>query len=845
MASEFRKGGRLAEAERIYRDCMARHPRQPILLGQLGELLLQNGDGSSALPLLEQARQLAPGHAPFWLLETQCLLALGRPKDAKKVISEAIRKGLRHPLADDLLKRARSGDKPKPVRQTSLNDVVSDLENLLQARRYAQAEKVSAEMVHRHAKSPHIWYLLGMAVLLQGRQQDAIEPLRRALRLDPGMVPALYNLGYALEGLGRLDEALECYRRSVKAAPQLAEAHNNLGNILQQLKRHEEALSAYERALALKPRFAPFLKNRGDSLRDLDRLEEAAEAYQSATELQPDLTETYASLAYVLAQLKRYDESASVCRRAIERQPNAVDAHLGLANALRGLGQYEQAVAAYRRTLELRPDDVEVYKNLAGALRDAHRFDEAFEALKQALRINPSFGPAFNLMADIQLGLGRHDEALETYRSGLKTDPAGLFSMHSNLLLALNYQAGGTPESLLAEAMAFGAKAKSKAIPATRHDNSPDPARRLRVGLVSGDLGNHPVGFFLQNVLESLDSNRVELYAYATSDRKGAINERLRRSMPHWRDARVKTIDDEALARNIREDGIDILIDLAGHTGKNRLPVFAWKPAPVQVSWLGYLGTTGLDAMDYVLADNWALPLGEEDQFTESPWRLPESYICFSPPDLPVEVGGLPALEKGHVTFGCFNNLNKVTDQVIACWARILKLVPGSTLFLKTKSLDAADVREKIVGVFSRHGIDPERLILEGRFASHEDHFRAYHAVDIALDPFPYPGITTTVEALWMGVPVLSRKGDRFISHQGETILNNVGLPQWIAADEDEYVAKAVAFTNDLPALAALRAGLREQLLASPLCDAPRFAGNLEEALRGMWRIWCEKQQSV
>jgi protein O-GlcNAc transferase len=319
----------------------------------------------------------------------------------------------------------------------------------------------------------------------------------------------------------------------------------------------------------------------------------------------------------------------------------------------------------------------------------------------------------------------------------------------------------------------------------------------------------------------------------------------MRRAVHQWRDASIAKLNDEALANLIRTDGIDILIDLAGHTAKNRLPVFAWKPAPVQVSWLGYLGTTGLDAMDYVLADAWALPAGEEDQFTETPWRMPETYICFSPPDLPVEVGPLPALEKGNITFGCFNNLNKINDQVAACWARLLQLVPGARLYLKTKNLGTAAMREKLVARFAGLGIAPERLILEGEFASHEAHFQAYHQVDMALDPFPYPGITTTVEALWMGVPVLSMRGQRFISHQGETILNNVGMPEWIAADEDAYVAKAAAFASDTQALAVLRAGLRERLLASPLCDAPRFAHNFEDAMRGMWQKWCGQQKEA
>jgi len=841
-ALEYRKGGRPAEAAALYRQCLTQYPQHPALLGALGELLLQQGDFQAALPLLEQAKQAAPGHAPHWLMLTQCLLQLDRARDAKKIISEAIGKGLRHPLADELLRQARSGRPPKPGKPLPLNEALRQLEALFQAGRYAEVEAHGRELRRSHAKAPRLEYLLGLATLVQGRPQDALQPLQRAVELDPRLAAAQFNLGYALEGLGRLDQALQAYRRAVAVAPHLADAHNNLGNVLQKLKRHDEAVSAYEKALALRPETAQFHMNRGDALRDLARLEDAEAAYQTAIRLKPDLVEVYLNLAHVLELQGRDEASVDAFQRAIDLRPAYVEAHRGMGHVLRRLGRHEAAEAAYRRALELRTDDAELYIDLGKVLKEVSRYEAALDSFQRALALKPDSDSAFNQLAGTLLDMGRHDEAIEAYRRGLALDPDGLFYLHSNLLLMLNYQAGGTPQLMLAEARAFGEKAARKAAPFMHHDNVPAPGRRLRIGLVSGDLGQHPVGFFLLNVLESLDPDKLEVFTYETAERKDALNQRLRLSVQQWRDASVDKMGDEVLAKQIRADGIDILIDLAGHTGKNRLPAFAWKPAPLQLSWLGYLGTTGLDAMDYVLADAWALPAGEEDQFTETPWRLPESYICFSPPDLPVEVGPLPAPEKGSITFGCFNNLNKINDAVVACWARVLQAVPDAHLFLKTRYLGGIEGREKLTARFSRFGIAPERLILDGQFASHEAHFEAYHQVDIALDPFPYPGITTTVEALWMGVPVLSMRGQRFISHQGETILHNVGLPEWIALDEDDYVAKAAAFASDKQALAKLRAGLRERLLASPLCDAPRFARNFEEAMRGMWQKWCGQQ---
>jgi protein O-GlcNAc transferase len=844
LARVYRTGGRPAEAAALYRQWLARFPQQPDLLAEFAELLMQQGDFQDALPLLEEARRVAPGHAQLWLMLTQCLLALDRAKDAKKLITEAIGKGLRHPLADELLKQARSGKKGKPGKPVPLNEALRQMEALLQAGRYPEVETLGRQLQRDHAKVAQVWYLTGLAALLQGHLQDAILPLKRTVEVDPRLAPAQFNLGFALEGLGHLDEALEAYRKAAAAAPQLAEAHNNLGNVLKKLQRHDEALRAYEDTLELRPDIAEYHFNRGDVLRVLERLDEAAAAYEAAIRLKPDFSEAHANLGIVLHLLERNEAAVEALQRAVDIRPDYFEAWQSMGHTLRRLGRHADAADAYRRAAELRPDDAVAHKDLGRELKDLARYEEAIAALRRALALQPDSSEAINLLAGLLLDTGCLDDAYETYRRGLALHPEGAFVLHSNFLLALNYQAGASPESLLAEARAFGEKAARKATPFAHHANVPDPDRRLRVGLVSGDLGQHPVGFFLQNVLESLDPGKLELFAYETATRQDALHQRLRRSIPHWCDARVAALDDEALANRIRSDGIDILIDLAGHTAQNRLPLFAWKPAPVLMTWLGYLGTTGVDAMDYILVDNWALPPAEDGQFTETPWRLPETYICFTPPDLPVEVGPLPALDNGYVTFGCFNNLSKITDEVVACWARLLQAVPDSRLYLKTKSLGQPEVRERLVEKFARLDIDAGRLILEGQFASHEAHFRAYRQVDIALDPFPYPGITTTMEALWMGAPVLSMRGRHFISHQGETILHNLGLPQWIAENEDEYVAKASALARDVPALADVRAGLRERLLASPLSDAPRFARNFEQALRGMWQAWCKERRS-
>ena len=361
-------------------------------------------------------------------------------------------------------------------------------------------------------------------------------------------------------------------------------------------------------------------------------------------------------------------------------------------------------------------------------------------------------------------------------------------------------------------------------------------------GLGVRRLRNHPVGFFVEAILAALASDaagRLEITAYPTLVTTDTATERIKATCHGWRSA--VGLSDECLARLIREDGIDILIDLSGHSAHNRLPMFAWKPAPVQVSWLGYCATTGVTAMDYLIADPWTLPATEEIHFTEKIWRLPETRLCFTAPDVEIEVSSLPVAQNDVVTFGCFNNLSKMNDAVVALWASILRKVVDSRLFLKSGQLGQIATRQAVLQRFAAHGIDEGRLIFEG-FSSRADYFSAYHRIDIALDPFPFTGGTTTVDALWMGVPVLTLSGESFIARQGVGLLMNAGLPDWIAADADDYVARAVRHAGDLRGLAALRSGLRQQVLHSPIFDAQRFAGHFEAALRAMWAQWCDKQ---
>ena len=684
----------------------------------------------------------------------------------------------------------------------------------------------------------------GKSLHRQGRVDEAASIYRQVLDADQENADALHLLGVIANQQGDHVKAAALIGEALKYKSTAEHFHCNLGLALMGLGALESAHSQFLAELARYPSSHAGHLNLGVLLQRQGNLEQAITHYRAALSLQPDDVMVLNNLGFAHVGLRKFEAAREFAQKSLQIQEKNPDALNVLGLIEQRQGRLSEAIGYFTQALKQRPKSAEIYLNLGASHRDLGQFDRAIEAYRHNLVLAPDQADTYLGLGHVLTVMGRIDEAIGINRMGLRA-VANNAEIHSNLLLNLNYKEGVSPEAMLAEARAYGSKAASEATPFNHSGKlSADPERKLRIGLVSGDLGMHPVGFFLQAVLANIDPNKLEMFAYATTSLNDALNKWFRRCIPHWCEADINRLDDMAFASRIHADEIDILIDLAGHTAHNRLPVFAWRPAPVQVAWLGYLCTTGVEAIDYILADAWALPDGEEDQFTETPWRLSESYICFTPPAVAGEVGLLPALSNGHVTFGCFNNLSKVSDRVVACWARVLQAVPESRLFLKSKALGEGEVRKAVADRFARHGVGAERLMMEGQQVSHEEHFRAYQRVDIALDPFPYPGITTTVEGLWMGVPSVALKGDRFLSHQGETILNNAGLPEWIAENEDDYVAKAAAFARDVEQLAALRARLRGQVLASPLFDAPRFARNLEAAFRGMWRKWCAQQSS-
>ncbi len=707
---------------------------------------------------------------------------------------------------------------------------IDQLIALYDNRRFAELETRSNVLASRYPDSGVAWKLLGASLRAQGK--DALFALKKAVELNPRDAMLHNSLGNAYKEIGQFEDAIASYNKVLKMEPGYAGAYNNLGVALKDSGHVARAEESFQQALKLQPEFAGAHHNLASLLGEQGKYAEAALSCRRALELGYNDPEAYNVLGVALRWLGQLDEAISNYRRALELNPGFPEAYNNLGVALMEMGSLQDAIECYRKAIELKSDYVEAHNNLGIALKEIGQLDAAVTSCQRALELKPDYAEAYNNLGNNLMEWGLLDEALTNYRKVLELKPDFL-EARSNLLFALN-SSDAHPSAYLEEVRKYGRNVAAKAEPPFASWHCADAPQRIKVGIVSGDLRKHPVGYFLESILAQFKNGRIELLAYPTTSRSDELSTRIKPFFSAWKP--LAGLSDQAAADMIHDDGIHVLLDLSGHTGHNRLPVFGWRPAPVQATWLGYLNSTGIQAMDYIIADPWAIPQGEESQFTETPWRLPETYICFSQPEVAVEVGSLPAQRNGYVTFGSFNNLRKVNDRVVACWARVLHAVPGSKLYFKAKVLNSPGVREKLVSRFSNQGIDEERLQMAGTFPSREDHFRAYQQVDIALDPFPYPGITTTVEGLWMAVPTMAMKGDRFLSHQGETILHNAGLPEWIAEDEDDYVNKAVRFSVDLEQLSALREGLREKAIASPLFDAQRFARNFEDALWGMWR---------
>jgi predicted O-linked N-acetylglucosamine transferase (SPINDLY family) len=663
-----------------------------------------------------------------------------------------------------------------------------------------------------------------------GKFADAEKNYRQALAIDPENADALHLLGVMAMDLGRNDVAVELINKALALRDDIPFFHNNLGNALKEIGRKEDAAEHYKRALKLKPDYPEALTNLGNIYKDAEDYDRAADFYERALKLKSDIPEVHNNMGTVQKSRGNIDIAITYFKHAIELRPQYAEAHYNLGKCRIDKEQFADAANCFLSAVNLKPDFVDAYLNMARCMEKQNMLDAALACYEKALLLDPASTEARNNMGGVYMAQGRLEDAIASYKQA---------GFDDNVLLAMIYADSVSPEEIFETARQFGQR---RADPLRRHrtfPNTREPDRKLRVGYISPDFRDHSVNYFFEPLLDAHDRDKFEVFGYSNVTRQDDITLRLRNKFDHWRE--IRKLGDDDAADLIESDKVDILVDLAGHTGDNRLLVLARKPAPVQVAWLGFPATTGMKAMDYRITDACAEPEGMTEHLNvENLWRLPTIFCCYGAPVRNIPVINHPPFEdNGYITFGCFNNFAKVTDRMLASWSEILERVPDSRLILEIQGVESPQFRSEVEDRLQRHGLNPDRFILEPRKRANQ--FKFYNRLDIALDPFPCNGGTTSFDSLWMGVPFVTLAGKHFVSRMGVTILTNAGLPELIAKDKSEYVKIATALAQDKDRLRKIRYGLRDRIVKSPLMDQQVFAHDMESAYREMWRKWCHE----
>jgi predicted O-linked N-acetylglucosamine transferase (SPINDLY family) len=687
----------------------------------------------------------------------------------------------------------------------------------------------------RHAPS---FNLLGGIAATQSDLPQAIRHLGKAVAYAPLEPDYHYNHGVFLAAGGQPLAAEAAYRQALGVQPQHLGARYNLGNLLAARADYAAAAACYRQLLSAAPDHVNALVNLGAVLSQLNQPAGAIGCYRRALALDPKLANAHYNLGKLLQEQGHPDEALPCYRAALTINPTFTEALLNLGNALAALARLDEAAACFASLLQSAPDSAEVQVSFAELLRQQHRLEPALKACDAALRHDRHVALAHEKRGYILYGLGRPADGNAALAQAIALAPERP-SAHSGLIMSLHYQPGATEADILRAAQNFGASLPAGPRPRGAAAAG-SGARRLRIGYVSGDFKHHAVGFFLEPVLAHHNHNHFEIFAYSNAPGGDWMTDQLR---PYVRWRNISALPDAQAAALIAADGIDLLIDLSGHTGLNRLAMFARRPAPVQLSWLGFWGTTGLPAMDYILSDQTMIRPAEDALYTERVVRLPVARFCYAPPSYAPEVAPPPCLDGSPVTFGSFGNPEKLNPRVIALWSALLRRLPAAQLLLKWATLAEPGHVARLSAAFAARGVGRSRLILRGASA-HPDMLAEYADVDIALDPFPFSGGLTSCEALWMGVPVITLPGARAVSRQTQTMLHAIGEESLIATGERDYLQRAAALAADPQRLTALRARLRPRLAASALCDGANFTKGLESAFRTIWRDFCATSQA-
>ncbi|MPQ55545.1 tetratricopeptide repeat protein [Duganella sp. FT27W] len=811
LGNSLRDAGQHGEAVASYRAALALAPQDPQLLTYLADTLRAMQRYDEALPLYRQVIDLLPDDGEAWA-------NLGTTLQGMRELDGAIDAQLRAVALDPGL-NALHGNLALLLHAQHRNDEAE------QQYRLALAVQEDDASLHRG---------LGDLLCQRAAYADSLAACERALALDPDDILTYFVMASAQQGLQDYEGALRSYDRVRAVDPEHAEAWLSKAIALQESGDCEAALAHYEQGLRLQPDAAHGYANMGVALHRLGRHDESMAAYQRALELEPDLALAHANVGALYYNLRDFAAAESHARQALVQRPQFQAARRSLVMALKQLERHAEAIEQCLEGLAFAPDDVTLHSELGRSYRTLGRDDDAMLSFERALEIEPGHPQTLTSMVPMLVEEGRIEDAEKACRQAIEKLPDEA-SLYSNLLFLLSHICTD-PERLFEEHCSFADRYEAPRRGAwSGHDNLADPDRKIRVGFVSGDFNNHALTNFFEPVAILLSREpSLELHAFYNKRLEDAAHSRLRPLFAHWHN--ITELNDAAAASLVRSQGIDILVDLAGHSAANRLGLFTHKPAPIQASWLGYAGTTGLLGVDYFLTDSMHTPEGRyERYFTEHLVRMP-LVAPFLPVSYAPPIHPLPALANGYLTFGTFSRANKLSREVINLWARVLRAVPDARLLLG--GLGQGRATDTVLAWFAAEGIARERLDPRPR-GTMKEYLLLHREVDVCLNPFPYTGATTLLHAAWMGVPTLTLSGPTMASHGSATYLNHLGLDAFVTEEASQYVDRAEFLSRNIPQLAALRITLRDRYNAS-VVGQPAVAGaGLERAFRIMWQRWC------
>lgn len=779
IASEMHRAGQFKRAEAMYVEILRQDPGNVDAIHLLGVLANQGGRPDVAAELIKRALSKKPDE-PLILLNYADALAANRQ-------------------GEEAVKHYRRALEIKPDYVEVLNNLSRTLSQL---ERFEESATVASEALKVAPDEENAHNNLGNALRGMNRDAEAVPHYQAALKKNPNFPEALNNLGLALTTLGLIDAGVEALRGAINLRPSLVEPHNNLGVILANCGRNEEAIISFETALKLDPKHLDARNNLAATLRSAGRFSDSLEEFEAIAKIQPLNAKMQLNYAYTLKEVGRLEDALNAVDEHISEKPTSAHAFFMRGLVLRDLGRPDEAVESFRKSLSFDPDRPDVLSTLGYALQERGELDEALDVLNRSI--------------------------------SMQADP----QTHSNVMMVMCYHPSVSPQQHYEAHRAFARAHEDPVKPHWKpHANIRDPNRKLRVGYFSPDLRGHVVSYFSIPIFENHEHENFEIFAYSNHFHSDATTLIQRAKFDHWRETVGMNVD--AIAEMIRADKIDILVELAGHTALNGLPVLARKPAPIQINAIGFPSTTGLTAVDYRITDKLCDPPGiAEAHNSETLLYMPDCFWCYEPPIEQLDVGPLPAEKNGYVTFISVNNFTKVTNQVLQRWAQIVAKAPNSRIILQTSGLSSEFVQNRVREIFKREGVAESRIDMR-KPTPMLQYLKLLEASDIMLDPFPFNGGTTTCHGLWMGLPVISLAGVMHAGRMGLSMLNCIGLPELCAANEERYVEIAVGLANDLPRLRELRAGMRDRLKSSPLLDGRKYVRNLEAAYRRIWQTWC------